>query len=91
MPHPRGSPRDCEWRGIIPRVIYIYSTGILELNCPYIPDDLDVRDTDSFGNWLSKDPGDYPGRPFHNALKLFLWIVDVAFHLDDDLPEPDLE
>lgn len=73
MDHPYGKPGDCEWRGIIIRVIYIFSK--LDIACPLIPDTVDVTDINQFKDWLSKEPGDFPGFPLHNGLNLFLWIA----------------
>jgi hypothetical protein len=81
MGHPFVSPNDCEWVGIIIRVIYIFTKEQIE--CPFIPNTLDVADIKQLRDWLSIDPGDFIGYPSHNGLKLFLWIVDDYYHLLD--------
>ena len=82
MAHPSTTPRNCEWQGIIIRVIYIFTK--LDITCPFIPATLDVTDLQQFREWLSTDPKDYLGSPFHNGLKLFLWIVNDYYHLNDE-------
>lgn len=75
MDHPFQSFSDCEWRGILIRFLYMLT--ILDITCPLIPDTVDVTKTDQFRVWLGeRDPKDYPGLPFQNHLKLFLWIID---------------
>ena len=70
MGHPFVPPRDCPWRGVIIRAIYIYTK--LSMSCPFLPPEISVTDTQAFRVWLSQDPGHYPGSPFHNGLKLFI-------------------
>jgi len=82
MNHPFVSPLQCPWRGIITRVAYMFTR--LNIDCPYIRGDLDVMDTSQFRLWLSEDPLDYAGFPFHNGLKLFLWIISSHYNLIDD-------
>lgn len=65
------------------RAIYMYST--LEIFCPFVPRDVDVSDVLAFQRWLSDDPGDYPCQPFHNGLKLFLWIVYSCYKLEESV------
>ena len=79
MEHPFISPNQCEWRGIIVRVLYIFTK--LDIACPFIPDDLDVTLIPNFRLWASDDPGDYVGLPFHNGLKLFLWVITDFYTL----------
>ena len=81
MDHPRGNPRDCEWRGIIIRVLYMFTQ--LDITCPFIPPTVDVTDFEQFRVWLNLHPGDFNPYPFHNGLKLFLWIIYDFYHLDD--------
>jgi hypothetical protein len=83
MTHPYGHPSDCEWRGIILRVLYMFTK--LDITCPFIPETVDVTVTQQFQDWLSSDPGDYDGKPFHNGLKLFLWLISDCYHLYDSL------
>ena len=52
----------------------------LDINCPFVPDILDLND---FGEWVATDPGDYGDYPFHNRLKLFLWLLNY-FGIDYD-------
>jgi hypothetical protein len=56
---------------------------ILDISCPFLPDDVDVRVISSFRTWLSQDPKEY-NFPFHNGLKLFLWLVNDCFNLAED-------
>lgn len=81
MQHPYGSPKDCPWRGIIIRVIYMFTR--LQMTCPFFPPTLDLDNTDQLRQWLSNDPGEYNGFPFHNGLKIFLWIVYDYYGLPD--------
>lgn len=62
------------------RTIYMFSR--LDISCPLIPDTLDVNDIEEFREWLSRDPGDYSPLPFHNGLKLFLWVINEYCHLE---------
>jgi hypothetical protein len=82
MGHVHISPRECPWRGIIVRVIYMFTR--LKISCPFIPSTVDINSTDQLQEWLSKDPGDYQNYPFHNGLKLFLWIINKVFQLEYD-------
>ena len=54
----------------------------LGVQCPIIPDTVDTTQIVKFRDWLSTDPLDYEGFPFHNGLKLFLWIIYEFYHLD---------
>ena len=72
----------CPWRGIIIRVIYMFT--LLDIVCPLVPDTLDVTDIQQFQEWLSTDPGDYPGFSIHNGLKLFLWIINDYYRLFEE-------
>ena len=82
MNHPFVSPRDCKWTGIIMRAIYMFTRS--GTSCPFIPLTVDITLLDQFQLWLSKDPGDYVGSPYHNGLKLFLWIINDLHRLDMD-------
>ena len=68
------NPKDCPWKGIIMRVIYMYTK--LEIPCPFLPADVNIHDIQQLQPWLSSDPGNFPPQLFHNGLKLFLWILD---------------
>lgn len=70
----------CKWRGIIIRSLYLFIT--LSIDCPFIPQGLDLSNTAKFRDWVSMDPKDYPGFSFHNGLKLFLWIVYQHYNLE---------
>lgn len=82
MDHPFVPSSECEWRGIVIRVVYIFTKVLIP--CPFIPDNLDVTDIHNFREFLSKDPGDYLGSPYHNGLKLFLWIIYDYYQLKDE-------
>jgi hypothetical protein len=82
MRHPFCSPKDCPWQGIILRVIYLYT--LLDITCPFLPRDVDVTSLIQFRDWLSADPQDYKQFPFHNGLKLFLWLVYDLYNLPQD-------
>ena len=56
---------------------------VLDISCPLIPENVDVTVVEEFCDWLSLDPGDYKEYPFHNGLKLFLWIIDHYGNLYD--------
>ena len=82
MDHPYGKPAECEWRGIIMRLIYLFTK--VEIDCPLIPESLDVTDTEKFSGWLTTNPKDFPDFEIHNGLKLFLWIITDYIPLFED-------
>ena len=55
---------------------FLYMITKLQMRCPIIPDEIDTVDYEEFGQWIAMDPGDYPGFPFHNGLKVFLWFIN---------------
>ena len=57
----------------------------MRISCPLIPANLDLNDIEAFKCWLSTDPLDYHPKPFHNGLKLFLWIITTYFNLQRDI------
>ena len=84
MKHPYIHPKDCPWRGIVIRVLYLYTR--LDIKCPFVPEQLDITDSTQFKAWVGENPGDFPGFYFHNGLKLFLWLVyENRLLLDDNL------
>lgn len=80
--HPFVKSTECPWRGIVVRVIYMFTK--LDIKCPFLPEDVDVQKTEAFREWLCKDPKEYE-YPFHNGLKLFLWLINDCYHLEDDV------
>jgi hypothetical protein len=82
MDHPNITPKECPWRGIIIRVLYMFTK--MDVVCPLISKKLNVRNVEEFRLWLSINPGDYGFLPFHNGLKLFLWIINI-YRIKDDL------
>lgn len=78
--HPRGSPLSCPWRGIAIRAIYFFTKHDIE--CPFLPPDVDVGNVQHIQRWLSQDPGMYVGMNYHNGLRLFLWLVYDHFKLE---------
>lgn len=48
----------------------------MRLPCPFLPQGLDIADIIEFKSWLSKDPGDFTPHPYHNGLKIMLWIIE---------------
>lgn len=83
MDHPFISPSKCDWRGIIIRFIYMFT--ILDIACPFIPESLDITLILDLKNWLSRDPGDYKPNPYHNGLKLFLWLITDCLNIYDEI------
>ena len=79
MGHPFVPHSECEWKGIIIWVLYVFKNE--QIPCPFIPDTVDIMDINQFRDWLNKDTGDYIGCPTHNGLKLFLWILDDFYHM----------
>jgi hypothetical protein len=80
--HPYGPPNNCPWKGIILRALYMFTK--LRLACPLLPQGLDITDTIAFRTWLSEDPGDFAPHPFHNGLKIFLWLINDYYNLFND-------